>query len=413
MNKTKLMNNFDAEELLQLCKDLVRIPSETPPGDTRDLANYIFNLFAEKNLPVKLIAPQEEMPNIICTIEGSRPGKHLVYNGHLDIYPANNHQDWDYPPYDAVVKDGKLYGRGVADMKVGVAASIYSFLKLAEFNDFPGKISITLVSDEQTGGKWGTDYVLKKFPELRGDALLNGEPSSCSMVSIGEKGTYWIRLNATNLGGHGAYAHEKNSAIHNLLDCIADLKSYVTLSANIPVEIRGALKNTKDTFEEIRGRNSFEAVMKYSMNVGTIKGGNNVNTQSATASAEIDFRIPPGGDMEEAKHFIHQIIDKHPNISYEVMKTTKPTLSTPSNPLLQAVKRNAEEIRGEKTVLCFTFGATDARFWRLYNVAAAVYGPNHHNMGAPNEYVYLKDIETVGRVHLAASIDYLNHQEYE
>lgn len=411
MSKTKLMNTFNEDELIELCRDITRIPSETPPGDTRNLAEYIYNLFIDKGLPAKIIAPQKEMPNIVCTIEGNRPGKHLVYNGHLDIYPANDHKDWDYPPYDAVIDDGKLYGRGISDMKVGVAASIYSFMKLAEHGDFPGKVSITLVSDEQTGGEWGTEYLLKNYPELRGDALLNGEPSSCPMVSIGEKGTYWIRLFAKNHGGHGAYAHEGHNAIHDLLACLHDLRAYEQLSASLPADVTEALKDTKFTFDNIRGENSFEAVMKYSMNIGIINGGTNVNTQATTASADADFRIPPGGSMEEAVQFIDQVIKQHPNISYEVIKTTEPTLSSPTNPLLQAVKRNAEEIRGDKTVVCFTFGATDARFWRLYHVPAAVYGPNHHNMGAANEFVYVDDIKVVGKVHLAASYDYLHHIE--
>lgn len=411
MSKVELMKRFDEQELIELCLNLIRIPSETPPGDTRDLANYIYNLFIEKGLPAKIIAPQEEMPNVVCTIEGNRPGKHLVYNGHLDIYPANDHSEWDHPPYEAILENGKLFGRGIADMKTGVAASIYAFIKLSEQRDWAGKVSITLVSDEQTGGTWGTEYLLKNYPELRGDALLNGEPSSCPMVSIGEKGTYWIRLIAKNLGGHGAYAHEGHSAIHDLIACLNDLRNYEQLTAKLPADVIDALKDTKRVFDSIRGDNSSEAVMKYSMNIGKIKGGTNVNTQATIASAEVDFRIPPGGSMKEAVQFIQNTISKHPLITYEVIKTTEPTLSSPSNPLLKAVKESAEEIRGEETVICFTFGATDARYWRLYDVPAAVYGPNHHNMGAANEFVYVNDILTVGKVHLAASYTYLCDDE--
>lgn len=401
------MEEFNEQEFIELCQEITRIPSETPPGDTRELAHHVYSMFIKRGLPAKMIAPVKEMPNVVCTIEGKRPGKHLVFNGHLDVYPANDHSDWQHPPYKAIIEDGKLYGRGIADMKTGVASSIYAFFILAENRDWSGKLSITLVSDEQNGGKWGTEYLLRNYPELRGDALLNGEPSACPMVSIGEKGTYWIRLNSENVGGHGAYAHEGNSAIHDLIHCLNDLRTYETLRAEMPADVKEALKNTKPVFEELRGKDSFEAVMQYTVNVGIIQGGTNVNTQATTATAEVDFRIPPGGEMKEATSFIHKIIEKHPNVTFEVMKTTEPTLSSPSNALLKAVKQNAEEIRNEQTVICFTFGATDARYWRLYDVPAAVYGPNHHNMGSADEFVYVEDIITVGKVHLAASYDYL------
>lgn len=407
MNKNELMKQFDAAELIRICQQLVRIPSENPPGDTRAIAGFVYDYLRAQGLPAKLVAPRMEMPNVICTVEGEGAGRHLVFNGHLDTYPAGDLSGWTCDPYEAVVKDGRMYGRGVADMKAGVACSLYAFCMLAKYGGWPGKLSLTLVSDEETGGTWGTEYLLREHPELRGDALLNGEPSGCQMVSMGEKGTYWVKLVARKKGGHGAFIYQRRSAVDTMLACLDDLRAYENLQATLPAAAQREMKRAEPVFDSLRGEQATRAVQRFSVNVGIVRGGMNVNTQAESCEAHVDFRIPPGGSLQQAKDFIQDVLARHPDVKLELIKATEPTLSSPDNPLLQAVKANAESVRGEETVVCFTFGGTDARYWRLYGVPAAVYGPNHFNMGSANEYILVEDLITTGKVHVGASWDYL------
>lgn len=407
MSKEKLMRLFNAEEVIKLCQELVRIPSENPPGDTRSIAAFTYSYLQEQGLPAKIVDPQSTMPNVVCTIEGSEPGPHLVFNGHLDTYPAGDLSNWTFHPYEAIINEGRMYGRGVADMKAGVACSIYAFSLLAKLGNFPGKVSITLVSDEETGGTWGTEYLLREYPELRGDALLNGEPISCEMISMGEKGHYWIKLIAKNKGGHGAYAFQKQSAVDTMLACLEDLRAYEDLETTLPSFVQKELDRTEFVFNRLRGENAAQAVQQFSMNIGMIKGGTNVNTQAESCAAHVDFRVPPGSTLQKAKDFIDEVIKRHPNVEYELIKSTEPTLSSPNNLLFQAVKENADVLRDQETYACFTFGLTDARYWRLYNIPATVYGPNHHNMGSADEYIYVEDLITAAKVHVGSSWDYL------
>src|SRR5207248_2322723 len=107
-------------------------------------------------LDYDLVAPQPTMPNVVATVEGGEPGPHLVLNGHLDVFPAGEPARWSGDPFSGAIRDGKLYGRGVTDMKVGTAASLVTFAYLAELRQhLKGKLTLTAVSDEETFGPWG------------------------------------------------------------------------------------------------------------------------------------------------------------------------------------------------------------------------------------------------------------------
>src|SRR4029453_2636048 len=113
--------------LIDLCRDLIGTPSENPPGDTRALAARLLQILTPIADDVRLVAGHPEMPNVVAVARGRDPGRRLVFNGHLDTFPVGDRALWSVDPLAGVVKDGKLYGRGVSDMKGGMAASILAF----------------------------------------------------------------------------------------------------------------------------------------------------------------------------------------------------------------------------------------------------------------------------------------------
>ncbi|MBX5490185.1 MAG: M20/M25/M40 family metallo-hydrolase, partial [Chloroflexi bacterium] len=100
-------------ELIALCAQLVRIPSENPPGDTRAVAAFVADSLAAAGLAVQVYAPHPERPNVVATLGPSAARPHLLLNSHLDTFPAG--QGWTYPPFGGTVADGRLYGRGASD----------------------------------------------------------------------------------------------------------------------------------------------------------------------------------------------------------------------------------------------------------------------------------------------------------
>ena len=156
--KRKIWEMIDErkEEIVALCSDMISIPSDNPPGDTTKLAKFLIDYLEQRELQVDVYEPLEGSPNLVATIEGSQEGPHLVLNGHLDQFPAEVGEKWNVGPYSGLVEDGRIYGRGAGDMKGGDTGLITSFCLIKAMDlDFPGKVTLTLVSDEENGGLWG------------------------------------------------------------------------------------------------------------------------------------------------------------------------------------------------------------------------------------------------------------------
>ena len=116
---------------------------------------------------------------------------------------------------------GRLYGRGAADMKGGIACSILAALLLAETrDDWMGEVVVTLAGDEETMGPLGTQFLLEKYPEARGDVMITGDAGSPEVLRFGEKGMIWLDIEAKGKAAHGAHVHLGVNAIERLMSCL-------------------------------------------------------------------------------------------------------------------------------------------------------------------------------------------------
>ena len=105
----------DREEIVSFLCDFVRAKSPNPPGDTTLAAAHVTRFLTLNQLPFRVIAPQATMPNVVGSFEGARPGHHLVLNGHMDVFPADEaNERWTHGPWSGAIAEGKIYGRGVA-----------------------------------------------------------------------------------------------------------------------------------------------------------------------------------------------------------------------------------------------------------------------------------------------------------
>ena len=116
----------DRELLIRFLRDFVQARSPNPPGDTREAAAFVRRFLDGEGLAYRIIVPNEEMPNIVAAFDGGAPGRHLVLNGHIDVFAVEDESRWSHGPWSAALVDGRIYGRGVADMKAGTTASIFT-----------------------------------------------------------------------------------------------------------------------------------------------------------------------------------------------------------------------------------------------------------------------------------------------
>jgi acetylornithine deacetylase/succinyl-diaminopimelate desuccinylase-like protein len=287
-----------ADEWVRLLQEFVRKPTPNPPGDTRAGTAHLASFLAARGLEHRLIAPLPEAPNLVAQFDAARPGRHLVLNGHIDVFPAGDAGRWKHDPWSGAIEDGRLYGRGVADMKCGTASSVITYALLHRHRDrLAGRLSLTCVSDEETGGRWGAGYLFSHHPEyVRGDCCLNGEPSSAHTVRWGEKLPLWLAFTVKTRGAHGAYIHMSESASLIALDLMERLEAVTRLQPDPPPEITRNLSDpeVQAALDRSMGRGAADVLGKVSLNIGVVEGGLKTNMIPSECRVEADIRIPFG-----------------------------------------------------------------------------------------------------------------------
>jgi succinyl-diaminopimelate desuccinylase len=401
----------ERQQLIDFLQGFVRAKSPNPPGDTRIAADFIKDYLDRFSLPYRVIAPQETMPNIVGSFEGGSPGRHLVLNGHIDCFPVGEGQGWTQDPWGGAIVDGRLYGRGAADMKTGTTASIMTYRLLHRIKDrLKGRLTLTAVSDEETFGPWGARYLMEHHPEVHGDCVLNGEPGSPYSVRFGEKGPLWLEFTVRTPGAHGAYTHYSKSATKIAMRLAHDLEAVTLIKSKVSDNIRTALEQAHGTMEKAMGTGAAAAVSTVTLNIGTVRGGLKVNMVPGECIFETDIRLPVGVDKEQVLDVIAEILGGYPEVTMRETQFSAPSWCDPNGEMVEILQRNVAALKGFTPIPIVSLGGTDARLWRYRNIPAYVYGPFPRGMGSTDEHVEIEEFLHIVRIHVLSAYDYLMRQ---
>ncbi|HMB87708.1 MAG TPA: M20/M25/M40 family metallo-hydrolase [Methylomirabilota bacterium] len=404
----------DRDRLVGFLQAFTRIDTANPPGDTRGGAAFIGDFLERAGRPYRRIAPQEAMPNLLAATRFTRPGRHLVLNGHIDVFPAGDRARWTHGPLSGAIVDGRLHGLGTVDMKCGTTASIFTYAYLSGLADeLRGRLTLTLVSDEETGGRWGSDYLVEHHgDEVLGDCVLNGEPSSPYTIRFGEKAMFWLKLSIRTPGGHSAYPHVSKSANRIAAALIRDLESLEALVPVTPETVARALggPDVRAGAERGLGVGAAEFLEKVTLNVGVMRGGVKVNMLPAACEIEADVRLPVGVDRDDVRREIERIVARYPEAAWEegASQRANATWSDPEHAMVGHLQDAVQALRGFRPPAIISLGGTDCRFWRAAGTPAYVYGCSPAGMGAPNESVAIDEFLHVVRTHALSAFDYLS-----
>lgn len=357
-----------------------------------------------------MVAPEPSMPNIVGSFEGGAgPGRHLVLNGHIDTFPVDEAEAWRHGPWSGAIAEGKIWGRGVADMKAGTSASIFAFRYLhRRRHALKGKLTLTCVSDEETFGPWGTRWLIDNEPEVLGDCCLNGEPSSPATVRFGEKAPLWLKVSVRTPGAHGAYTHASKSATKIAAAIIGELEALTLIPTQAPPAVAEVIMRGAAAMDEAMGSGASAIAQRLTVNIGRIAGGLKVNMIPGRCSFEADVRLPLGWDKEQVMPHILAIIAGHPDASVEEITATRPAWCDPHGPMMEIIRANVQALRGFAPLPAVSLGGTDARLWRQRGISAYVYGPSPTGMGATDEAVEIEEYLHVVRTHVLSAFDYLS-----
>ena len=410
IDKRTLLEWIDADRdlLVSFLREFVQVKSPNPPGDTREAAAFVRRFLKAEGLAHRVIAPNEAMPNIVASFDGGAPGRHLVLNGHIDVFAVEDESRWTHGAWSGALVDGRIYGRGVADMKAGTTASIFTFRYLHRIREqLGGRLTLTAVSDEETFGPWGARHLMEHHPEVHGDCCLSGEPSSPHTLRFGEKGLLWLGFTVTTRGSHGAYPHASESASKIAARLITQLESLTGLPVDAPPAVTAALRAARAELDLAQGEGAADIVPKVTVNVGRLQAGIKVNMTPSRATMEVDVRLPVGVTREQALAAIEKILADYPQVTMRELNHNAPSWCDPDGPMVRILKANVLELRGFEPKGVVSLGATDTRLWRYIGVPAYVYGPAPIGMGSVDEYVAMDEFLHVVRTHVLSAFDYL------
>jgi succinyl-diaminopimelate desuccinylase len=337
---------------IALAQALIRCPSVTPAdaGALDALTRALQPVgFACRRMPFE--APGTvRIDNLFAKLAGKRPGKHFSFAGHSDVVPVGRRESWSVDPFAAETIDGRLYGRGAADMKGAIAAFAAAAARFVARTggDFPGAISLLITGDEEGPSLNGTKPMLQALAAdgEKFDGCLVGEPTNPKrlgeMAKIGRRGSWTGHLTVKGVQGHIAYPHLADNPTHHLARMIVAL-------TETPLD---------------RGTAHFEPS---TLQVSTIDVGNPAtNVIPAEARASFNSRFNDGFTPATLEAEVRRRLDQVGG-AYELRtECSGVSFVTPPGPLSDRVTAAIQAVTGLKPELSTTGGTSDARFIKDY-----------------------------------------------
>lgn len=376
----------DKESQIQLLQAFVREASPNPPGETTQAAAVISKYLDSRGIPYEIIDPQGGQPNIVSEFKGGKgPGPRVVLNGHIDVFPVGDSAGWERDPWSGDIEDGRIHGRGVVDMKSGTTSLVVAYAYLYEQREsLSGSVSLCVVSDEETGGKWGTKYLIQQDRDRwGGDVMLSTEPAGCGSIRFSEKGTLRMTCVLKTRGAHGAYLNLSKGAIRTSTYFIAEvIEAVEAMHVDVPEELVShvAKPEVRRAIDENMGKGTSTIILRPTVNVGTIKGGLKVNMIPDTCTFELDIRLPVGLTKEQVLDVMQSIIPKYEEATIEIsvhQAASNPfSFSSMNHPMVALLASNAKALAPEsdRPTAIPSMGATDCKHYRYAGVPAFVYG---------------------------------------
>ena len=397
------------KEVVDLSLRLVRIPSQQPEGDVRAMADEIEAIAATiPGAEIERYISEEPVHNLVVRLRGNRPGKRLIFNGHMDTFPAGDLSGWTRDPAGELDGD-RAYGLGISDMKGGIAASLLAMKCLAETGaDFPGEIVGTFVGDEETMGVLGTQYLLDNVPHAKGDAMISGDVGSPHILRFGEKGMIWARVTAKGRSTHAAHVHRGDSAIEKLTAVMERFKTLRAFpSGDAGSNVIPLIDRWSEKSEKLSGAGETDVLKSVTITFGTMEGGRLSNLVADRAEFTCDIRLPVGVSVADVEGEITAICDAAEDVDLEITRRYEPSWTPPDHPVIEAVRRNCTSILGEEPAVTMRVGASDARLYRYAGVPTVVCGLMAYNLGAPDEHIMLDELTALVGIFALSAHDYL------
>ncbi len=377
MKIESIIELVDENLIKRLTKDLVAFNSQNPPGSTVEITKYLQEESKSLGFNSKIFSMDEQRSNIVITF--GKGQKDIVLCGHLDTVPIGDESQWKFPPLEVTEKDGKLFGRGTADMKGGIASliAVMDAISRAEIAlDY--RLVFAGTADEEVGMN-GAFHLKEKGIMDNADCLIITEATDLK-VGIAEKGPYWIRVNVKGKAAHGSMPEEGVNAIEGMCAGIKALKEIIPI-----------------TKHKLLGQTT--------LNVGMVNGGIKINVVPDECYIDCDFRLIPEINQDEFDLSVTELMkslskENHCQYSHQILHSIPAIATQPSKSIVKGLLKWSKQItKSSDKPIGLTYGTDAAALIPPDNIPFAIIGGGSPSvLHQANEYVRLSDLVDASKI---------------
>jgi len=403
---SRVFERIGGEEVVELTRALVRIPSVYRPGEPganeAEVAAFVESWFRREGLPVEVQEVAPGRPNVLAWVGEKGPGRRcLLLEGHTDVVTEGDPRDWTRPPFAAEMSDGRIYGRGAADMKSGLAAAMVALAAFKRAGVTPeGKLVVGALVDEEDG-MIGVRHLVKTAAGRELDAAIICEPEE-NELCLEQRGVVWARIRARGKMAHGAMPE---AGVNPLTALGAILRQVPALETRLRRQCQKSryLKPPTVTPTIIQGP---------PRGVGVPQS----NVIPAVAEMTLDVRLTPGigseGVQAEIEALCRQAEIAVPGVKIEWEAVNAFRLATKverSEILVRAMIYGVRKATGHAPRYGGVPGSTDGTILRMeLGIPIVTCGPGSRLIPHQvDEYVEARDVIDAARIYAAAALKYL------
>ncbi|NGO72867.1 M20 family metallopeptidase [Streptomyces boncukensis] len=392
------MHTVDTEAAVSLTQALVRLRTVNAEGahavelPAATLVSGLFTRFGWEHT-VTEVAPGR--PNVVAVVEGGGgPGPTLMFEGHTDVVTEGDPADWSVDPFGADIRDGRMWGRGTADMKSGVAAMIYGVRALQEAGPFPGRVVLGVLADEE-GMMLGAKAFAASPLAAEVDGVIVCEPEGYE-VCTSARGGIRLRLDLQGVMAHGAMPQEGRSPI--------------AAGARVVAE----LERVQEWARERYGTHPHAGTVTVTPTV--LLGGDpdQLNVIPARGVVGVDVRTVPGTDHAELIGRVRRTAEEAAgSLGVDVALTVvddRPAIElAQDHPVVAGLVAAHTQVHGSAPAFGAVPGTTDGTILtRDAGLPTVVYGPGGKWIAHQrDEFVEVREIGEYARVYAAAAHRFL------
>ncbi|MGN8887464.1 M20 family metallopeptidase [Blautia sp. HCP28S3_G10] len=373
--------DYKSQEVVQLLEQLVRIESTNVGKFEKEIGDFVADwMEKETGLPVVKDEFEPDRFNVVCKLEGEIHDPAFISIHHMDVVPAG--EGWKTEPFDPVIVDNRMYGRGTVDMKAGLAAGMLAFRDAVKLGKKPKRdIIFIATADEEGCIMKGAMQALKSGYATKNSYCIDHEPS-CGQVFMAHKGKTWFEITVNGAQAHGSMPWTGVDAIVGMSEVVCGIKRRIDA---LPED---------ETF----GRSS--------VCFGTIEGGFNTNVVADKCTITIDMRLAPPltseGSLELVDEAIKEACEKVPGLTggYKIIAKRPYILHNENSVLLRELQKVVKDVTGEYAETAVFTGYTDTGVIAAEtgNVECMSYGPKGANYHQVDEYADLDSVLEVYEV---------------